>query len=190
MTKNVAESENHKKLKLVARNMLVSMGFNGSQIHEEYPVSVNSKRTLWVDVAGISDELTVAIECGQCDISKITVLTMLFDKVIPLPYCDVHVDNTSTIRKLRYQNKELLKEVEELKNKIHDLRIEISNHDKGEALFKEFLVLTYNLFMHSNIQTKDICYYGSPNKNVIVDEMIKKLEQFKNNDPTIETRMM
>jgi len=189
LDKKVGESDDHKKLKLVARNMLIDMGFNGSQIYNEYPVSVG-KRTLWVDVVGISDENTVAIECGQCDTSKITILKMFFDKVVPLPYCDVHIDNTATINKLRYQNKGLLKENEELRNKIDSVKNEMILREGKLGLFKEYLILTYSLFMDERFQTKsDICYHAFPDKKELVDELIKKLQSFKEHNCNINSEI-
>ena len=53
----MTESQDHKNLKEIGKNMLINMGFGLSEIHEEYRVNVNGKtrnsKSFIVDVCGI-----------------------------------------------------------------------------------------------------------------------------------------
>ena len=78
----------HNDLKEEARGMLHEMGFTDNQIFEEYNVisdKTPNRSFFIVDIAGISKDRRVAIECGALHCS-LKDLQNYFDKVIILPY--------------------------------------------------------------------------------------------------------
>lgn len=89
------ESLAHKELKRQAKEKLRSMGFKDNEIFEEYPIN-GKPRGFIIDVAGISENKKIAIECGQLDKLKGAVLKgeigntdLKFDELIHLPYSEV-----------------------------------------------------------------------------------------------------
>ena len=84
----------HKVLKSQAIEILKDMGFRDNEIHEEYPITINANNekieskhvTYRVDVAGISNDKRIAIECGSTQAIKIVWLKPFFDEVIILPH--------------------------------------------------------------------------------------------------------
>jgi hypothetical protein len=77
----------HNELKEYAKLFLSKLGFEPNEIFEEFLVKFDGMRErLIVDVAGISANRKVAIECGQTPSNKMPKLEMYFDEVILLPY--------------------------------------------------------------------------------------------------------
>lgn len=86
----MSEKENHKNFKLLARSILLKKGFKADEIQEEFSISFkkpNGKRkTYRIDMVGINDSKTVAIECGNTKLSKLKELKIIFDEVVYIPY--------------------------------------------------------------------------------------------------------
>ena len=90
----MTETNEHTKLKELAKNMLINMGFKLDEIHEEYRVDINSftkGRNFRVDVCGISNNnrignigKSVAIECGQTSAEKLIPLPKGYKKLSPV----------------------------------------------------------------------------------------------------------
>lgn len=80
------ESKAHKLLKKKGRKILKKMGFEESEIKEEYSIATGKRTWLRPDVVGISKEKRIAIECGELQKRRMDELSKHFDKVIHLPY--------------------------------------------------------------------------------------------------------
>jgi hypothetical protein len=77
----------HDELKQMARKILMDRGFKEAEIFEEYMVKTHEMRTGFrVDVAGITDDLKIAVECGAVQGQKVAQLQLFFDEVVLLPY--------------------------------------------------------------------------------------------------------
>lgn len=89
------ETQAHKALKRLAVEHLSKMGFTDDQIFLEYRISnCNCRRNgdfgyhvgTFVDVAGISPERSVAIECGTFPKYRIKHFSIHFKEVLTYPY--------------------------------------------------------------------------------------------------------
>jgi hypothetical protein len=74
-----------KELQKQAKTLLHGYGFQDSEIHFEHTVETPKRRYV-VDVVGISNKLSVAIELGNCGYEKLITPKAYFDEVIWLPY--------------------------------------------------------------------------------------------------------
>jgi len=109
--------------------MLKDMGFSEDQIHEEYVLRIEgngdrqhiNKFQYRIDVAGISSEKKVAIECGRTSGNKIMWLKPFFDEVVLLPHIKVF---GSKNQELEYR---LRKIQQKLKDKEKDYKQQIAN---------------------------------------------------------------
>lgn len=84
----MTESKIHLKLKKIAKQKLLKLGYNEEEIFYEYPVTIHDTKYI-IDVVGISEKIgTHAIECGNVNfgIEKIKNLLYCFDQVTNLPY--------------------------------------------------------------------------------------------------------
>lgn len=80
------ETSAHNALKKQAKILLLDMGYDSSEISEEYRLKVNGDKGFIIDVVGISKKGKTAIECGHTDAIKAASLSLFFDKVILLPF--------------------------------------------------------------------------------------------------------
>ena len=78
-------SQSHDQLKQLAKEYLLHQGFLPDQIFEEYFVNVGSVQ-FRIDVVGISDKDSIAIECGTTQPERLSTLKYFFNKVIHVPY--------------------------------------------------------------------------------------------------------
>ena len=84
----MTESKIHLKLKEIAKQNLLKLGYKEEEIFYEYPVTIHGRNYV-IDVVGLSKEKgRHAIECGNvnCDIEKIKDLLCCFNEVTNLPY--------------------------------------------------------------------------------------------------------
>jgi hypothetical protein len=80
-------TDEHNQLKEYAKLILNRLGFEKSEIFEEYTVNFEGMRErMLVDIAGVSQNRKVAIECGHTPSDKVIKLNLYFDEVILLPY--------------------------------------------------------------------------------------------------------
>jgi len=138
----MTETNEHTKLKELAKNMLINMGFKLEEIHEEYRVEVNSfikGRHFVVDVCGINDvrkgrpQKSVAIECGQTPAEKLVNLNLFFDEVYHLPYGLKKLDDFDQI----YDD--AIKEIENLKIVISQQKLKIRELENTSERLNEFV---------------------------------------------------
>lgn len=143
------ESKAHLSLKRMAREVLTRIGFKGHEIFEEYKVA-----DVRVDVAGITENLKVAVECGAVPKAKVEKLRELFDRVIFFPYLqflpkkrmEVHEKKLSPwvedyvklfkdkpiqpmLEELTYINEDTLSDIEEVFWRTHGI-LPIYKHDR------------------------------------------------------------
>jgi len=123
----------HKTLKLYAKKFLKDLGFADSEIHEEYIVIIKghtqngeelgkSSQMLRVDVAGISANKRVAIECGTTPAHKIVWLKPFFDEVILLPHMKSFVsEEEKAILKMRRLRETLQRKEERYQARLKEL---------------------------------------------------------------------
>ena len=96
------ESVLHRRLKDYAREILEGMGFQTSEITEEYGIVINNTKYI-VDVAGIAQEKKIAFECNYkhyAERTKLDVLGIYFTEVQELDLFDL-------VKYLEYKIKEL-----------------------------------------------------------------------------------
>src|SRR4030042_472850 len=142
----MTETNEHTKLKELAKNMLINMGFKLDEIHEEYRVEVNSftkGRNFRVDVCGISKNnrvenigKAVAIECGQTSAEKLVNLNLFFDEVYQLPYGLKKIDDFDKI----YD--EAIKEIQSLKEAAKKQQQQIRDLEYRVGYYEELKLKT------------------------------------------------
>jgi hypothetical protein len=108
----------HEQLKEYAVEILVEKGFSRDLIKFEHNVLVGKKEYI-CDVAVVTKQHSVAIECGHTDEEKLVNLKCVFDEVIHIPY-------TALINpeKQRIPSEEISvyeKKIEELERKVQSL---------------------------------------------------------------------
>ena len=85
------ESEKHLRLKELAVQILTQLGAQKIILEAKKPFTTKKKtRTpiTFIDVLGeFSENKTVAIECGSCNLHRIEILQEHFTVVVHLPYC-------------------------------------------------------------------------------------------------------
>ena len=80
----MSESQAHKNLKKMAKNILKEKGFSKDEMKEEYHI-----KNMRIDFVGIKRNFKVAIECGNLQgRNRIMELSNFFDEIVHLPYLD------------------------------------------------------------------------------------------------------
>jgi len=109
----------HEELKFKAKAQLEAMGF--STIKEDYPVFIEKKgKSYVVDVVGLGDR-SIAMECGECDVSKIWDLREVFDEVWVVNETGSFKVHTSK-EKIRFDYDRLVDEYISLARKYRELK--------------------------------------------------------------------
>jgi len=96
------ESNAHKELKNIAKQILFNEGFNKNEIFFEYSYHYKVSevsRPFWArsDVAGISKRKKIAVECGTLSSDTRKLFNTPFDKIIILPYLDTDLKEVKSI---------------------------------------------------------------------------------------------
>jgi hypothetical protein len=127
----------HNQLKEYAKTVLTKLGFEPSEIKEEYTVSFDGMRErLLVDVVGISANRKVAIECGNTPSDKVIKLHMYFDEVILLPYFKSRVSD-----QFIKSEKDMALTITRQEKEIHKLNTELEEQKKiADQLSKKVLL--------------------------------------------------
>jgi hypothetical protein len=78
----------HGRLVEEAKRILREKGFDEDEISEEHTIILDDGSFIIVDVVGIQDERTIAIECGQSAglPERLKALEKHFDEVLRVPY--------------------------------------------------------------------------------------------------------
>lgn len=83
----MTESDAHKQLKLLGKQMLLERGFLSEDIKYEKYVIANEHRRFKVDVFGVKNGKITVIECGVVSPKdKMDILRSSFEEAIHLPY--------------------------------------------------------------------------------------------------------
>jgi len=98
----VYERNCHSELKRQGKNILLSKGFNKSEILFEYKVNITKDKFYIVDVVGINDKNKVFIECGNLSTgeNKLKVLKNFCDELIHLPYLIENIHGRKEFNKI------------------------------------------------------------------------------------------
>lgn len=123
---------NHTALKEVGRKILESMGYQSNEIKEEYEICGN-KKSFRVDLVGLKESKSIAVECGTTSGEKIAALKMFFDQVIVLPYFTLNLLKEDYERIIRQQNdkiQNLTKECERLQSELSDRQFGYSSIER------------------------------------------------------------
>lgn len=93
---------NHNALKEYAHKLLLNMGYEESEIKEEYIVkNSDMKEGFRVDVVGIKPSHKVAVECGLTNSDKLVWEKLFFDEVIVLPFFKMDKESVLLERRIR-----------------------------------------------------------------------------------------
>ncbi len=83
----MTEKQKHLELKKKGKELLLNQGFKESEIFFEYRLILNKNKWLLIDVAGINNEKTAFIECGNINgENRFEILKSYCDNVIYLKY--------------------------------------------------------------------------------------------------------
>jgi hypothetical protein len=121
---------NTKELQKQAKTLLHGYGFQDSEIHFEHTVETPKRRYV-VDVVGISNKLSVAIELGNCGYEKLITLKAYFDEVIWLPYWILKLEEET--------KKDLEDKVYSLEHALDETMEQIKHYQARERSFREEL---------------------------------------------------
>lgn len=92
----------HTTLKEYAHKLLHNMGYEESEIKEEYTIkSPEMKEGFRVDVVGIKPGHKVAVECGLTNSDKLAWEKLFFDEVIVLPFFKMDKESILLERRIR-----------------------------------------------------------------------------------------
>lgn len=184
---NQKEKQTHTALKEQAKCLLLDMGFDATEIFEEYEIKINSNKRFIVDVVGIGHERgyrvapnfgskKVAIECGHTNAVKVSTLSLFFDEVILLPF-NVKIISPEL-------QKEILKkenEIRDLQKTILSLENEVSKlNNEKETLKQSFLKLdNYKSFVKYLVYSldlkKELAIYNYANSQEYYTELKSKI---------------
>jgi len=107
----MTESKKHLLLKELAK-IILSKEFKKYEIKTEYKITTFNKKQYIVDVVGINNKKSVAIECGNLSTgSKLKDLSDYFDNIIHLPYYDSKIFDRKDILVTTILPYEMLKKV-------------------------------------------------------------------------------
>lgn len=94
----------HNDLKGRAKEILLSMGFQETEIFEEYSCVIDRKQYR-IDMVGLSKNRTIAIECGNLDFMKYRLIKRLFTEIIHLPYNQLPMTEKGEDKLLTFEEK-------------------------------------------------------------------------------------
>jgi hypothetical protein len=130
------ENDLHLRLKNLSKEYLLSKEFKPEEIHEDYIVQLPQTQ-LKVDIAGVSPSNSIAIECGQTQADKLSVLKFYFNQVIHVPYGTLLIVEDRL--KIETEYNKALEDIKEKQPKIIGI--------KDTDIYKQAQQDTYEIFM-------------------------------------------
>ena len=154
----------HEALNQYAKQLLITMGFQSSEIQEEYVLrpthreyskgynsnfkrEIDANQSVRIDVVGISNSKRIAIECGITNSENLAMEKLFFDEVIVLPFFKMDTERLLLDRRIEA----LQDELKEWKLKYEEYR----NKRETEWILNLKAVIKYLISVLETIGVKD-----------------------------------
>jgi len=186
------EKSAHKLLKLQAIEMLKDLGFKETEIQEEYPVTITASDsekkigksvTYRVDVAGISFNKRVAVECGRTPATKIVWLKPFFDEIMLLPHIRTFTtEEEKSTYQLRIVKKKFAETEKKLKERVKELKAKKAELEQKLSNMERMTIVTLLDFLSKNTSWSELDLdYNGRNK---LDRWRQKQKEIADNIET------